>query len=492
MADNMKLPEELEMPEDDQASEQTIVTPGQLVRRRFVRNKLAIIGVIILVIMVIFSFIGPIFSPYGEYEIFYRDEEIRYIYVLAGDQDLYALNIADGSLRWHLRTEEPIVSEPLISAETGRVFVQLESGVIQEFSANRGELANEYTDTELTSLVEVPFTVEVPENEELRYEVEFGFLNAYSLETGVKRWDFTGYSPVATEEPFYDETGNVYVVDEAGEVYAVRPERGVQRWSFQTNHEGPYLITEGPVIIRTLNARTPPSRAHLLGTDRMGLDVMTRLMYGGRISLMVGFVVIIIEILLGVILGGIAGYYGKWVDNLLMRIVDVFNCIPILPIMLIMGSVMVAMEIPSQSRIYVLMLALGLLFWPGVARIVRGQILSLREQEFMVAAESTGLKARSRIFFHLIPNVMPQLIVIATLGIGSVILLESALSYLGMGLSFPYASWGNMVDAVNDRRIMQDHLNIWVPPGIAILLTVMSFNFVGDGLRDAYDPKMRR
>ena len=486
------MAEDKKTPDQEQASEQIIVTPGQLVRKRFVRNKLAIIGVVVLVVMFIFSFVGPLFSPYGEYEIFYRDEEVRNIYIMAGDEDLYALNIADGMMRWHLAADEPIVGEPVIAAATGHVFVEFASGLIKEFSPNRGELVAEHPGASLNELVPERFILEAPVNEELSFEVEFGFLNAYSQETGVKRWDFTGYSPVATEEPFFDESGNVYVVDEAGELFAVRPERGVQRWSFRTNHEGPYLINEGPVIIRTLNARTKPSDAHWLGTDRMGLDVLTRLMYGGRISLMVGFVVIVIEILLGVVLGGVAGYYGKWVDNLLMRIVDIFNCIPMLPIMLILGSIMIAMEIPSQSRIYFLMLAMGLLGWPGVARIVRGQILSLREQEFMVAAESTGLKARSRIFFHLVPNVMPQLIVIATLGIGSVILLESALSYLGLGLSFPYASWGNMVDAVNDRRIMQDFLNIWVPPGLCILLTVMSFNFVGDGLRDAYDPKMRR
>jgi peptide/nickel transport system permease protein len=198
------------------------------------------------------------------------------------------------------------------------------------------------------------------------------------------------------------------------------------------------------------------------------------------------------ELILGVLLGGISGYYGGWVDNLIMRIVDVFNCIPSIPVMLILGSVMISLKVPPQDKIYVLMLVLGLLGWPGVARIVRGQILSLREQEFMVAAEATGLRPMRKIFKHLVPNVMPQLIVIATLGIGSVILTESAMSFLGIGLSFPYASWGNMVDAVNDPEIMRNCLNIWVPPGICILLTVMSFNLVGDGLRDAFDPKMKR
>lgn len=236
----------------------------------------------------------------------------------------------------------------------------------------------------------------------------------------------------------------------------------------------------------------PPSLRHPLGTDRDGRDVLVRLMYGGRISLIIGLGVTALELFLGVILGGIAGFYGKWIDGFIMRLVDVFNCIPTLPIMLIGSSVMIALKVPQQHRIYYVMLFLAFLGWAGVARLVRGQILTLREQEFMIAAEAAGISPLRRIFRHLIPNVMPQLIVVATLGVGGIILLESALSFLGFGLPFPYASWGNMVNAVNDPIIMRQHLNVWVPPGMSILLTVMSYNFAGDGLRDAFDPKMKR
>ena len=175
-----------------------------------------------------------------------------------------------------------------------------------------------------------------------------------------------------------------------------------------------------------------------------------------------------------------------------MRIVDIFNCIPSLPLYIIIGSIMDAMKIEPTIRIYYLMLILGLLSWPGIARLVRGQILSLREQEFMTAAEATGISVSRRIFRHLIPNVIPQLIVMATMGLGSIIITESTLSFLGLGVKYPYASWGNIVNAVTNLRVMTNYWFVWIPAGFLILITVLGFNFIGDGLRDAFDPKMKR
>ena len=219
---------------------------------------------------------------------------------------------------------------------------------------------------------------------------------------------------------------------------------------------------------------------------------MTRLMYGGRVSLMIGFVVVIIETVLGVILGGVSGYFSGWIDNVIMRLVDVFNCIPSLPLYIILGTAMSALNVPSQTRIFYLMMILGILSWPTVARVVRGQILSLREQEFMLATEATGISVSRRIFKHLVPNVIPQIIVYATMGLGSVILTEATLSFLGLGVKFPYASWGNIVNAVNDSYVLTHFWFVWIPAGFLILITVLGFNFVGDGLRDAFDPKMKR
>ena len=147
----------------------------------------------------------------------------------------------------------------------------------------------------------------------------------------------------------------------------------------------------------------------------------------------------------------------------------------------------------AKYRIYLLMIYLTFISWPGTARLVRGQILSLREQEFMIAAEATGLKSSQKIFKHLVPNVMPQLIVQATLGLGGIILYESTLSWMGLGVPFPYAAWGSMINATSGaagRDILQNYPNIWVPAGICIVMAVLGFNFIGDGLRDAFDPKL--
>lgn len=235
-----------------------------------------------------------------------------------------------------------------------------------------------------------------------------------------------------------------------------------------------------------------PSLEHLLGTDGNGMDIMTRLMFGGQISLTIGFIVVFIEIFIGVILGGIAGFYGKWVDGLIMRLVDIFNSVPFLPVMLIVGAIIEATDIRKEFNIYILMLVMGILGWTGIARLVRGQILSLREQEFMVATEATGLKVSRRIFKHLIPNVIPQLIVVATGGLGGIILTEASLSFLGFGVKYPVPSWGNMINAVNNAYILKEYWFTWIPAGTLILLSVLAFNFVGDGLRDAFDPKMKR
>ena len=235
-----------------------------------------------------------------------------------------------------------------------------------------------------------------------------------------------------------------------------------------------------------------PSLAHPLGTDDHGMDVLTRLMYGGRISLLVGFVVVFLEMLIGIIIGGVSGYFGGWVDTLLMRFVDLFNSIPYYPMMIIAGSLMDAFEVNPYTRIFMLMGIMGIMGWTGVARVVRGQILSLREQDFMVATEATGVRISRRIFRHLVPNVMPLLIVQATMSLGSIILTEATLSFLGLGIKYPLASWGTIINSASNIYVMSNFWFIWIPAGVLIVLTVLGFNFVGDGLRDAFDPKMKR
>ncbi len=241
------------------------------------------------------------------------------------------------------------------------------------------------------------------------------------------------------------------------------------------------------------NPKEGKPRLHVLGTDKDGYDIFVRLMYGGRLSLILSFLVVIVYTVLGIILGGLAGYFGGWVDMIIMRVVDILNCIPSLPILLIVGAIFDGTAMSEEYRIYFMLGALTLLSWPGTARLVRGQILFLREQEYMVAADALGFGVGRKIFKHLVPNVMPQLIVSMTLGLGSTILTEASLSFLGLGVPPHLASLGQMVSlATNSSTIMEIYIADWLPAGIIIILAVVAFNFIGDGLRDALDPKMKR
>lgn len=243
---------------------------------------------------------------------------------------------------------------------------------------------------------------------------------------------------------------------------------------------------------RSALVKAAPSLKHWFGTDYLGRDVLTRVMVGGRISIAVGVVSVVISVVVGTLVGSIAGYYGGKIDYFLMAFTDIFLSIPFLPIVILMGSMLSDLKVNPNMRIVALMFMLGLLSWPSIARLVRGEILSLREQEFMQATESLGLKDTRKIIKHLIPNVIPTIIVNATLGVASAILTESALSYLGMGVVEPTPSWGNMISASNKAIDLQKRPWLWMPPGACMVITVMAVNLFGDALRDALDPKKRR
>jgi peptide/nickel transport system permease protein len=227
----------------------------------------------------------------------------------------------------------------------------------------------------------------------------------------------------------------------------------------------------------------PPSSAHWLGTDSTGRDQWSRLVYAGRVSLSVGLVATSIATATGVLLGGLSGFYGGKADMLLMRLTDTVMSFPSLIIII----TIVAYVGPS---IYNVMLAIGLLSWPGVCRLVRGQFLSLRGREFVVAAQTIGAPARSIIFRHILPNVLGSVIVWATFSVALAILTEAGLSFLGLGVQPPTASWGNMLSAARQVDTVQNRPWLWVPPGLMVALSVLAINFVGDGLRDAWDPRM--
>lgn len=239
------------------------------------------------------------------------------------------------------------------------------------------------------------------------------------------------------------------------------------------------------------NKNLPPSKEHLLGTDEQGRDVLLRLFLGGRISIRVGLMAAGVTIVLGALIGGIAGYYGGWVDHILMRFAEIVYSIPFTPTVISISAAMM-WKASSEQKMYYVMLLIGILSWPGLARMVRGQILSLREQEFMIATEALGLSDTSKIVKHLLPNTLAYIIVNGTLRMASAILTEASLSFLGLGVTPPTPTWGNMIERARDGYVFNNLQWIWIPPGIMIMLTVVSINLLGEGLRDAFDPKESR
>ncbi|ADZ83027.1 oligopeptide ABC transporter permease [Cellulosilyticum lentocellum] len=228
-----------------------------------------------------------------------------------------------------------------------------------------------------------------------------------------------------------------------------------------------------------------PSREHLLGTDELGRDVLTRLLYGGRVSLGVSLMATVLQLVIGVTLGAIAGYFGGLVDNMIMRLVDIMMCFPFFVIAISMAAIM-------EPGVVSLVIIIGILQWTNIARIVRVEILSLKQREFIEASRVLGLNSFEIIKKHLLPNVLAPLIVYTTLAIANGILLEAGLSFLGMGVRQPQPSWGNMLTAAQSMRVLKSQWWLWIPPGLLVFLTVLSINFLGDGLRDGLDPKLKR
>ncbi|WP_138494330.1 oligopeptide ABC transporter permease [Paenibacillus pinistramenti] len=255
---------------------------------------------------------------------------------------------------------------------------------------------------------------------------------------------------------------------------------------------GPLLSPYNLYDYKLTDKNLAPNASHWLGTDKLGRDILLRTMLAGRISLAVGLVATIITVLVGATLGAVAGFYRGFVDTVIMRFADIFSSIPTLPILIIMGTVLSDLKVDPSNRIYFLMLMLGVLSWMGLARLVRSQILTLREQEFMLATDALGLKDNRKIFRHLLPNTIPIIIVSATLSVAGAILSESALSFLGIGVVPPTPSWGNMISAANNLIDFRKRPWLWVPPGMCILITVTAVNLIGDALRDALDPKMKK
>ena len=528
-----------------------VLSPGALIAKRFFRNRLAVVGLVILVAMFLFSFVGGVISPYGQDETFSTMTELntQYAgitettslrYTAAPDAEFGALvqskansAINAGETSFERDGVVYTIDQPtpdLYTFSQGGQVVAYASSNVVSVPAGATAPSFEFQVAAITAITaadeaEEPAAdaPEVTEDGTVVVESDEGDAadaaaeaeaagNTFEVDGATYSFDDAGNvmdgsgTVVAMVSPFVMSAsdGNTVIPDDLRQALltAIEADASEVVYTDANGAEHTYTIsydayskvynvtetTENLVYDRYAS----PSLEHWLGTDGNGMDMLTRLMYGGRVSLIIGFIVVFIAAGLGVIMGGISGYFGGWVDNLIMRIVDVFYCLPSMPIIIILGSAMDAMRLDPWIRMIYLMLILGFLSWPGIARLVRGQILSLREQEFMLATEATGISVPHRIIRHLIPNVMPQLIVSCTMSLGSTIITEATLSFLGLGVKFPFASWGNIISDVNNAFVMTNYWFIWIPAGICLLLAVLGFNFVGDGLRDAFDPKMNR
>ena len=525
-----------------------VLSPGALIAKRFFRNRLAVVGLVILVVMFLFSFVGGLVSPYGQDETFNTTTQLntQYAgitettsrrYVAAPDADFGALvqssansAIAEGASSFERDGVTYTIDQPaegVYTFSTGGEVVAYASANLVSVPSGAETPSFDFQLAAVTAVAEVTSHAaaataegDAASGEEAPAEGETVDADQTQIDTlGTFEYGGQSYSVnevgdvtdasgtvVATVSPFAISSadGNTQIPDDlrAALLAAVETDASEVTYTAEDGSEHTYSISYDAyssvynVTETTTNTvydrYASPSAEHWLGTDGNGMDMLTRLMYGGRVSLIIGFIVVFIAAGLGVIMGGISGYFGGWVDNLIMRIVDVFYCLPSMPIIIILGSAMDSLRLDSWTRMIYLMLVLGFLSWPSIARLVRGQILSLREQEFMLATEATGISVPHRIIRHLIPNVMPQLIVSCTMSLGSTIITEATLSFLGLGVKFPFASWGNIISDVNNAYVMTNYWFIWIPAGICLLLAVLGFNFVGDGLRDAFDPKMNR
>ena len=507
--ENMKL---------DDAQRVKVLSPGMLVAKRFFRNKLAIIGMVIIICMFLFSFLGGAIIPYSQSQVFYRTEEMKKDYAGATYIDDYQMYQAED-----VTLPSDIFSKTILAIGKKQNIVEtrdgskigirkLEDNAYVIYSAedtknpkamrsdehNQAVAAGDnyfeydgvsyivddstgkellYIVNEMAVACKMSFT---PYSADTKLSYDFYKNALIAMSDGAKKFDAAGTTyelELEGEDSAMVKTtdgadyayisdmninsvvGGVFLTPDFKEAAILAIEEGTESFEYTdgAGETDTYLISEktGQYIIqrnqetRVIDTYAKPSKDHWIGTDANGMDLLARLMY-------------------------------------------VIYCIPAMPLYLILGSIMDHYRASATVRIYSLCVVMSIIGWVGIARIVRGQILSLREQEFMVATEATGIRVSRRIFKHLIPNVVPQLIVFATMGLGDVILAEATLSFLGLGIKYPAASWGSIINAVNDSYVMTNYLFVWIPAGLLILLTVLAFNFIGDGLRDAFDPKMKR
>lgn len=247
---------------------------------------------------------------------------------------------------------------------------------------------------------------------------------------------------------------------------------------------GPLFIKQDISSVDLYNISSPPSGEHLLGTDDLGRDVLARLLYGGRVSLLVGLFATMLQVMIGTILGVLAGYFGGVIDAIIMRIVDIVMCFPFF----IVAIALAAIVGPSVVNLIII---IAILSWTDIARIVRAEVLSIKERDFIMASKAIGFNNLDIILKHIIPNVLSSILVATTLSMATAILMEASLSFLGMGVKPPMPSWGNMLTAAQNMRTLSSEWWLWIPPGFMIIISVLAINFLGEGLRIQLDPKRK-
>lgn len=247
---------------------------------------------------------------------------------------------------------------------------------------------------------------------------------------------------------------------------------------------GPLFIKQDISSVDLYNISSPPSGEHLLGTDDLGRDVLARLLYGGRVSLLVGVFATMLQVMIGTILGVIAGYLGGAIDAIIMRIVDIVMCFPFF----IVAIALAAIVGPSVVNLIII---IAILSWTDIARIVRAEVLSIKERDFIMASKAIGFNNLDIILKHIIPNVLSSILVATTLSMATAILMEASLSFLGMGVKPPMPSWGNMLTSAQNMRTLSSEWWLWIPPGFMIIISVLAINFLGEGLRRKLDPKRK-
>lgn len=245
---------------------------------------------------------------------------------------------------------------------------------------------------------------------------------------------------------------------------------------------GPLLLKQDMTSVDLYNISAPPSSEHLLGTDDLGRDVLARLLYGGRVSLLVGVFATMLQVIIGSILGVLAGYFGGIVDTIIMRIVDIVMCFPFFVVAIALAAIVG----PSVVNLIVI---IAILSWTDIARIVRAEVLSIKERDFIMASKAIGFNNFDIILKHIIPNILSSILVAMTLSMATAILMEASLSFLGMGVKQPMPSWGNMLTAAQNMRTLSSEWWLWIPPGFMIIVSVLAINFLGEGLRKQLDPK---